>query len=140
VRLYCLLVGRPAPRPHRHKARADGAVKQRQPPAQRYNDSRNPTNIEALLDRTAGRATRAQPSTDPRKQHKRPFLLEAPTRPGRLPNRSARANNNRHPAGDPTPPTAASGRARHGRSVHRAGISPGLPSTSRQITAVSPDH
>ena len=42
------------------------------------------------------------------------------------------------PAGDPTTPSDALRPARHGRSVHRAGIVPALPSTSRQISAVSP--
>ncbi|MCA1701033.1 MAG: hypothetical protein LC790_19900, partial [Actinobacteria bacterium] len=70
MRLFCLLVGRPCARPHCHQARADGAVKQREPPATCHNDSRTPT----LLDRRRpGRATRAQPSADPRKQHKRHF-------------------------------------------------------------------
>lgn len=41
----------PGARHHRHTARADGAVKQRKPPARHYNDSRAPPTIEALLDR-----------------------------------------------------------------------------------------
>jgi hypothetical protein len=63
--------------------------------------------------------------------------MEARPRRGRR-NRSARANNSRHPAGDPIPPTVTSGAIRHGKSVHRAGISPELPSLSRHSSTVSP--
>jgi len=63
--------------------------------------------------------------------------MEARPRRGRR-NRSAHANNNRHPTGDPIPPTITSGAIRHGRSVHRAGISPELPSASRHNSTISP--
>jgi len=103
-------------------------------PAPDARSAASPTPPPARPPSPSRPATPAVPTSPP------PFSTETPPRRGRrrASSPASRSLSKRQPAGPASTPNSGPRAMRRGKSVHRAGTVPELPSTNRQISAVSP--